>query len=54
MKKFVRKIQGFGQKAQRGFVTLEVNDVAVQMDTKKAQEVGLMLRKLSRYSTHTA
>jgi len=34
---------GFGQRAQRGFVTIEVNDVAVQMDTKKAQEVALML-----------
>ena len=34
---------GFGQRAQRGFVTIEVNDVAVQMDGKKAQEIALML-----------
>lgn len=34
---------GFGQKSQRGFVTLAVSGVATQMDTQKAQEIGLML-----------
>jgi hypothetical protein len=38
---------GFGQKSQRGFVELTIDDTLTQMDAKKAQEVGLMLLQAS-------
>lgn len=34
---------GFGQKSQRGFVELTINEAMTQMDPAKAREIGLML-----------
>lgn len=34
---------GYGQKAQRGFVDLTLNETRSQMEPAKAREVGLML-----------
>jgi len=34
---------GFGQKSERGFVELTLNDERSQMDARKAKEIGLML-----------
>jgi len=38
---------GFGQKSQRGFVELTIDDALTQMDAGKAREIGLMLLEAS-------
>jgi hypothetical protein len=42
---------GFGHTSQRGNVELTVNDQVVQMDVKKAREVGLMLLEAAEAAT---
>jgi len=38
---------GFGQKSQRGFVELTIDDTLTQMDAGKAREIGLFLLQAS-------
>jgi hypothetical protein len=43
---------GFGQKSQRGYVDLCINDeMKLQMDVRKAKEVGLMLIEAAEAAT---